>query len=123
MPGLMVISVEFATDHRKVAAWPRSMEMGSTVKFTMRAAGGVASGLVFVTGGGAGLGGGGGGGVCLHPAAPDQQRHGEHSCTQCSRIRSHDPCPFSGLSLGLTSIFRCPQVLLVSVWTPGIELP
>jgi hypothetical protein len=66
----MLISVEFATDHRNVAACPRSIEVGSTVKLTTRAAGGCTS-IVFAASG-AGLGGGGGvGGVlCPHPAAP-----------------------------------------------------
>jgi hypothetical protein len=54
----MLMSVEFATDQRSVAAWPRSMELGSTVKVTIRAAGGgVGGGVGF--GGATGWGGGG----------------------------------------------------------------
>jgi hypothetical protein len=66
----MLMSVEFATDHRSVAAWPRSMEVGSTVKLTTRAAAGGAFGVGFAS---TGLGGGGGAGATglgLHPAAP-----------------------------------------------------
>ena len=66
----MLMSVALATDHRKVAAWPRSMEVGSTVKLAMRAAGGGVAVVVGGAGFGAGGGGGGGGVLCPHPAAP-----------------------------------------------------
>jgi hypothetical protein len=64
------MSVELATDHRKVAACPRSIETGSTEKLTILAAPAVGSGVF--TGAGAGLGGGGGAGTGFfpHPAAP-----------------------------------------------------
>jgi hypothetical protein len=64
------MSVELATDHRNVAACPRSTDTGSTEKLMILAA--AVGGSFGFAGAGAGLGGGGGAGTGFfpHPAAP-----------------------------------------------------
>jgi len=66
-PLSIEISVAFATDHRKVADWPRSMVRGSAVKLLIRAAaGGAGAGAGAAAG--AGGGGAGTGAFFLHAA-------------------------------------------------------
>jgi hypothetical protein len=60
-PLSMEISVAFATAQRSVLCWPRSIEVGSAVKVSIRAACGRAAGGGGGAGAGAGAGAGGGG--------------------------------------------------------------
>jgi hypothetical protein len=72
--GSIEISVALETDHRKVADWPRSIELGSAVNcaITGAAAGGGGVGVdVDAEGGG---GGAGGGVFFLHPTANKASR-------------------------------------------------
>jgi hypothetical protein len=64
MPWLMDMSVALLMDQRRVADWPRSMVVGSTVKLLITAASTRGGGA----GAGAGGGGGGGGGTFLPQA-------------------------------------------------------
>jgi hypothetical protein len=64
MPWLSDAPVALLEDHRNVADFPRSIELGSAVKLTVGLAG---AGCGVSTGGG-GAGGGGGGGF-LQPTA------------------------------------------------------
>jgi hypothetical protein len=67
MPWLIVMSVAFETDQRKVADWPRSTVEGSAEKLAIDGRAGGGGGALVSAGGGGG--GGGGGAFFLHPAA------------------------------------------------------
>ena len=80
MPGSILTSVASLVDHFKVADWPRSMDVGSTLKVAVGRGG---AGFGFSTGGG---GGGGGGGVFFLQPAKNRNNDSDSSTALIFRL-------------------------------------